>query len=73
MCIRDSYYRLANLLKSEPVDAIYNAIVELNQLLNLWLSKSQTGRLRWYLASMVAGLIILISLASNLGPGVLQW
>ena len=67
------YYRLANLLKSEPVDAIYNAIVELNQLLNLWLSKSQTGRLRWYLASMVAGLIILISLASNLGPGVLQW
>jgi len=37
------------------------------------LSKSQTGRLRWYLASMVAGLIILISLASNLGPGVLKW
>ena len=67
------YYKLANLLKLEPVDAIYNAIVELNQLLNLWLSKSQTGRLRWYLASMVAGLIILISLASNLGPGVLQW
>ena len=67
------YYRLANLLKSEPVDAIYNAIVELNQLLNFWLSKSQTGRLRWYLASMVAGLIILISLASNLGLGVLQW
>ena len=67
------YYRLANLLKSEPVDAIYNAIVELNQLLNFWLSKSQTGRLRWYLASMVTGLIILISLASNLGLGVLQW
>ena len=66
------YYGLANLLKSEPVDGIYGLIVALNQTFNHWLSAAQTGRMRWYLASMVAGLIILITLAANLSTGVLQ-
>ncbi len=66
------YYGLANLLKSEPVDGIYGLIVALNQTFNHWLSATQTGRMRWYLASMVAGLIILITLAANLSTGVLQ-
>jgi NADH-quinone oxidoreductase subunit L len=66
------YYALANLLKSEPVDGIYGLIVALNQTFNHWLSAAQTGRMRWYLASMVAGLIILITLAANLSTGVLQ-
>jgi NADH-quinone oxidoreductase subunit L len=67
------YYGLASLFKSEPIDAIYNAIVDFNKLINQCFSKSQTGRLRWYLASMVAGLIILITLATNIGLGVIQW
>lgn len=66
------YYGLANLLKSEPVDGIYGLIVALNQIFNHWLSAAQSGRMRWYLASMVAGLIILITLAANLPTGVLQ-
>ena len=66
------YYGQANLLKSEPVDGIYGLIVALNQIFNHWLSAAQSGRMRWYLASMVAGLIILITLAANLPTGVLQ-
>jgi hypothetical protein len=53
------------------VDAIYGLIVALNQTFNHWLSVAQSGRMRWYLASMVAGLILVITLAANLSGGSL--
>jgi NADH-quinone oxidoreductase subunit L len=65
------YYGLANMLREEPVDAIYGLIVALNQKFNHWLSVAQSGRMRWYLASMVAGLILVITLAANLSGGSL--
>ena len=65
------YYGLANSLKSEPIDAIYGLIVAVNQTFNHWLSVAQSGRIRWYLASMVAGLILVITLAANLSVGAL--
>ena len=65
------YYGLANVLKSEPIDAIYGLIVAINQTFNHWLSVAQSGRMRWYLASMVAGLILVITVAANLSVGVL--
>jgi NADH-quinone oxidoreductase subunit L len=65
------YYGLADALKREPVDAIYGLIVSINQTFNHWLSSAQSGRMRWYLASMVAGLIAVITLATNLSEGAL--
>ena len=31
-------------------------IVAINQTFNHWLAEAQTGRMRWYIASMVFGL-----------------
>lgn len=57
------YYRISGLLKNEPIDAIYGLVVAINQTFNHWLVESQTGRMRWYVASMVLGLIVLLTLA----------
>lgn len=57
------YYRISGLLKNEPIDAIYGLVVAINQTFNHWLVVSQTGRMRWYVASMVLGLIVLLTLA----------
>jgi NADH-quinone oxidoreductase subunit L len=57
------YYQLSRLMKGEPVDAFYSLVVALNQTFNHWLAESQTGRMRWYITSMVAGLILLLTMA----------
>lgn len=57
------YYQLSRLMRREPVDAFYSLVVALNQTFNHWLAESQTGRMRWYIASMVAGLILLLTMA----------
>ena len=65
------YYALANLLKAEPVDGVYGLVVTVNETLNNWLSQSQTGRMRWYITSMVAGLIVVLAVALQLSPETL--
>ena len=65
------YDRLAALFSSEPVDRVYSAIVDVNQTLHQWLSSTQSGRMRWYIASMVFGLIVLLGIAFNIAPGAL--
>lgn len=65
------YDRLAALFSSEPVDSVYSAIVDVNQTLHQWLSNTQSGRMRWYIASMVFGLIALLGIAFNIAPGAL--
>ena len=57
------YYQLSRLMRGEPVDAFYSHVVALNQTFNHWLAESQTGRMRWYIVSMVAGLILLLTMA----------
>ena len=57
------YYRLSGIMVNEPIDAIYGLIVAINQTFNHWLAESQTGRMRWYVASMVFGLILVLTLA----------
>jgi NADH-quinone oxidoreductase subunit L len=57
------YYQLSRLMRGEPVDAFYSLVVALNQTFNHWLAESQTGRMRWYIVSMVAGLILLLTMA----------
>jgi len=62
------YYAVSALLKSEPVDGFYGLVVSVNQCFNRWLSQSQNGQMRWYLVSMVAGLILLLTLALQISP-----
>jgi len=57
------YYSLANALSSEPIDRLYGAIVWVNQQLHGLLSRTQGGRVRSYIASMVLGLLLLIALS----------
>lgn len=57
------YYGLSSMLSSEPVDSIYNAVIAISRKLNDWLSQSQTGRMRGYIASMVFGLIFVMALS----------
>ena len=53
---------LARLSRREPVDAVYNGIANLALAWHAVLSRTQTGRLRWYAASVVLGLILLLGL-----------
>jgi NADH-quinone oxidoreductase subunit L len=56
------YIAVANALRGEVVDKIYHGVVAISVGLHQLLSNSQTGKMRWYLTSMVFGLIILISI-----------
>ena len=66
------YVMLSGLMKNEPVDGFYGLIVAINQTFNHWGMRSQTGRMRWYIASMVFGLIVLITLALQIPAEALK-
>ncbi|MDA8735381.1 NADH-quinone oxidoreductase subunit L [Porticoccaceae bacterium] len=65
------YYRLSGIMVNEPIDAIYGLILAINQTFNHWLAESQTGRMRWYIASMVFGLILVLTLALQISAEAL--
>ena len=48
--------------KSDFIDAIYAGMARLAQLFHELLSETQTGRVRWYAASIAAGSLIIIAL-----------
>jgi NADH-quinone oxidoreductase subunit L len=48
--------------KSDFVDAFYSGIAWLTQLFYRWLSGTETGRVRWYAASMAAGSVLFIAM-----------
>jgi NADH-quinone oxidoreductase subunit L len=56
------YKCLVYILRGEWMDTIYNAIVKVCQQLFVGLSRTQTGRLRWYATSMVFGVIVVVAL-----------
>ena len=62
VCVRP-YNMLSGLMKNEPVDGFYGLVIAINQTFNYWGMRSQTGRMRWYIGSMVFGLILLLTLA----------
>ncbi len=60
---------LTVLLKSEPVDRLYGAVVALCQLCYEGLSRSQSGRLRQYATVMAAGVIVLLGVVWRAAGG----
>ncbi|MBV32074.1 MAG: NADH-quinone oxidoreductase subunit L [Porticoccaceae bacterium] len=67
------YTRFTSILLYEPVDKLYNAVVLLNQKLHALFSLSQSGRMRWYVVSIVIGFIILLGIAITIPKGLSQW
>ena len=67
------YTRFTSILLHEPVDKLYNAVVLLNQKLHALFSLSQSGRMRWYVVSIVIGFIILLGIAITIPKGLSQW
>jgi NADH-quinone oxidoreductase subunit L len=56
------YQAICRSLRNEPIDLFYNLVVQFNIAMHQGLSETQTGRLRWYATSMVAGLILLLAI-----------
>lgn len=57
------YRGLAWLIKSDVVDWFYRFVAWLNRLLWTMLSRTETGRIRWYAAGIAAGAVILVAIA----------
>ncbi len=56
------YMMVSTALRSEWLDKIYHGVVAICVSLHQLFSWSQTGKMRWYISSMVFGLIILVSI-----------
>jgi len=56
------YVTISNAMRGEWLDKIYHAIVAICVGLHQLFSRSQTGKMRWYITSMVFGLIVLVSI-----------
>lgn len=53
----------ARVDKGDVVDAFYNGIADLNQLLYRGLSLTENGRVRWYAAAIAAGTVLFVAIA----------
>jgi len=56
------YTALARWWRNEPVDRVYTGIVFICQWAHHRLSATQTGELRWYVTTMVFGLVLLLAI-----------
>lgn len=54
---------LARINKDDVVDLPYLGLAEVSRGFHILLSRTQTGRLRWYAASMVIGAIVILAVA----------
>ena len=53
---------LSNINKNDVVDAFFTAIARLTDLLYRGLSRTETGRIRWYAAAMAAGSVLFVAM-----------
>jgi len=56
------YSALAQWWRSDPVDRLYNGVINACQWAHHTLTATQTGALRWYATSMVFGLVLLLAI-----------
>lgn len=57
---------LSEINKTDFVDKIYTAIAKATDFLNNLLSRTQQGRLRWYVMVLTAGVVIILTFMLNL-------
>ena len=53
----------ARIDKGDVVDAFYNGIADLNELLYRGLSLTENGQVRWYAAGIAAGTVVFVAIA----------
>jgi NADH-quinone oxidoreductase subunit L len=53
----------ARVDKKDGVDAFYNGVADLNELLYHTLSLTENGRVRWYAAAIAAGTVVFVAIA----------
>jgi NADH-quinone oxidoreductase subunit L len=53
----------ARIDKKDRVDAFYNGVADLNELLYRGLSLTENGRVRWYAAAIAAGTVVFVAIA----------
>jgi NADH-quinone oxidoreductase subunit L len=58
------FVRLSRLNKDDFVDRFYDAIGGLSLVMNRCLSRTQSGKLRWYATGLVAGVIVIIGIVA---------
>jgi NADH-quinone oxidoreductase subunit L len=56
------FVRIATIIKNDPVDSGYSAIVSVNRGLNGILSKTQTGNIRWYAMGFALGAAVFLGI-----------
>ena len=54
------FVRMAEVNKSDFVDLMFTSIANLTASIHRFVSKSQTGSLRWYATNMVVGLLLVV-------------
>jgi NADH-quinone oxidoreductase subunit L len=57
------YVWLARVNKEDFVDSIYDGIAKLNEVLYRALSRTESGKVRWYMTGIVFGAIVVIAIA----------
>lgn len=57
---------LAQVNHRDLVDQVYAGVVAVIAWLNSWVVRTQTGQLRWYAASIIGGLVIVITVGALL-------
>ncbi len=60
------FLQLTRVLRNEPADRFYDALVQLSSGGHQLLARLQNGRLRHYVAAMVIGLMVLLSLLAGI-------
>ena len=53
----------ARVDRSDVVDAFYNGVADLNELMYRGLSRTENGRVRWYAAGIAAGTVVFVAIA----------
>ena len=57
------YVRLARLNRGDVVDLLYVAVARISRGVNILLSRTVNGNVRWYVAGVAAGAVIVLGLA----------
>ncbi len=60
------YTAVARLNQSDAVDLVYEGVANLTSIFHSLIAFTQTGQLRWYAATMVAGLVLLIAIVMGI-------
>jgi len=53
----------AHVDRSDVVDALYNGVADLNELMYRGLSRTENGQVRWYAAGIAAGTVVFVAIA----------